>query len=796
MSFFQFLDAMRRPGQTGYCKEDRKKTKAEFERKIDKQRRDTARHIRQNTSFGSSDGCLPIEDGHENDDELGADPVYEPDSTPALTSPTRFSLRKASINTSTPSVLHPRRTNVRTSERKVSDDIYHTYAALVGGGLSIREASFAIQTVAKLFGCKWIIPDEHKSKYDSDSIDSTEDADVLRTLPTEKAVRLNLDLIHAYSLKLTADCIMKKKAEGAVMTHATDGTTRKTVGGFAVAGVHINQDAVLPLPILNTSSETTDNVAAGVVAGFDMLAAASSHSTEELYDCVDVHMTDATAHNKGISKVIAEKLGRDDPAGQLFCNVHTTLGFDRSIKDVIHDVENEMGLENIFLGFMLDVDLDQCKGTVSLRFLTWALNMFGPDWIQKPWNYYLDFKTHMNKEQGDKKVHLFSLKDARFGCLSKSAAVALYHWADFESFLNTHDTITNKLACLTRDAMKFGYIKTVLAVVAAFGIQLIEPFFIITKSQKVTHSRLQSTFTDMYAGLQYDEIDEQFFKFESSAMRGVSDKLIQEVVKNEYGQEVAAICSAVASEHIDDCIVLGNLISKKLATTLSMQRGKYYEFGEHEADYPVFQQTPNVDKTIINNIEMERQCASSDNRLKKKPRLETVSRDIVLHKTQVLRDFDQDPSFFRQMTAAVSKLKSIKTEWDERQQELRQIGLTKKESEALRIEQRKNNILARLKTVGGPFTKAEEVDEYISQEADLLKCQRRMREEITFARDTSQSLPRACPLFKIMTIDGTSGKRRVKTGGEFATSMKLLLGKQEEKTVVTRDDFKYALSKF
>ena len=232
--------------------------------------------------------------------------------------------------------------------------------------------------------------------------------------------------------------------------------------------------------------------------------------------------------------MIAEKLGREDPAGQLFCNVHTTLGFDRSIKDVIHGVENEMGLKNIFLGFMLDVDIDQCKGSVSLQLLAWALNMFGPDWIQKPWNYFLDFKAHMIK-QGNKNVHLFSLKDARFGCLSKSAAVALYHWTDFQLFLSTHDTITNKLACLTRDAMEFDYIKSVLAVVAAFGIQLIEPFFIITKSKKATHSGLQSTFTDMYAGLKHDEIDENFFTFKSSALRGVSDKLVQEVVKNEYG---------------------------------------------------------------------------------------------------------------------------------------------------------------------------------------------------------------------------------------------------------------------
>jgi hypothetical protein len=344
--------------------------------------------------------------------------------------------------------------------------------------------------------------------------------------------------------------------------------------------------------------------------------------------------------------------------------------------------------------------------------------------------------------------------------------------------------------------MEFEYIKTVLAVVAAFGVHLIEPFFIITKSQKTTHSELQSTFTDMYSGLKYGEINEDFFKFEKSAMKGVSNNLTRAVVRNEYGHEVVKSCEAVSGERIEDCIVLANAVSQKLATVLSMQRGRYYEFGEHESEYVVFDQAPKIDKTITNNIAMERQCGQADNRLKKKPRLETVSRDIILKRTQMLRDIDDNPSFFRTMNSAVDKLKEIKAEWDKRQQELREIGLSKKESESLRVEQRKNVILARLKLVGGPFTDDKEVDEYIINEPDLAAAKCRMRDEVTFARDTSRSLPRnTCPLFKMMSIDKVTGKRRLKTGAEFAASLKLLLGKQEKQSIVTMIDFQNALAK-
>ena len=61
-------------------------------------------------------------------------------------------------------------------------------------------------------------------------------------------------------------------------------------------------------------------------------------------------MTDATAHNKKLAVAVAEKTDREEPAGQLFCNVHTTLGFDCSMKEVVHDAEAQIGMENIFSG--------------------------------------------------------------------------------------------------------------------------------------------------------------------------------------------------------------------------------------------------------------------------------------------------------------------------------------------------------------------------------------------------------------------------------------------------------------
>ena len=54
------------------------------------------------------------------------------------------------------------------------------------------------------------------------------------------------------------------------------------------------------------------------------------------------------------------------------------------------------------------------------------------------------------KAQG-KKIHMFALKDARFACLPQCCAMALYHWDDFQEFLEEIIDIDNKLACLIRD---------------------------------------------------------------------------------------------------------------------------------------------------------------------------------------------------------------------------------------------------------------------------------------------------------------------------------------------------------
>ena len=106
-----------------------------------------------------------------------------------------------------------------------------------------------------------------------------------------------------------------------------------------------------------------------------------------------------------------------------------------------------------------------------------------------------------------------------------------YHWNDFCSFLEKHSYITNKLACLVRDALNLDYVKVVVAVVAAIGVHLISPYHAMTIHKDATHSSLQVSLKTLYNDLIDHEVNEDFFKFDAPEFESVSQQLFDNVKK-------------------------------------------------------------------------------------------------------------------------------------------------------------------------------------------------------------------------------------------------------------------------
>ena len=104
------------------------------------------------------------------------------------------------------------------------------------------------------------------------------------------------------------------------MTHASDSTTKKYVGKFNVAGIHINKDKPLPLPVVPVAGEAREEIAEQAALGFQILAAASNPPIDPgyLYKQVDLHLTDSVSHNRFLHEDVPKLFDLDHKVGQIF----------------------------------------------------------------------------------------------------------------------------------------------------------------------------------------------------------------------------------------------------------------------------------------------------------------------------------------------------------------------------------------------------------------------------------------------------------------------------------------------
>ena len=145
--------------------------------------------------------------------------------------------------------------HVRTSERKVKDSIYLAITDLIGIGLSVAESQKAVKIVSnRVFKRNFKILDVNCQ----DVLDEFD----LDTLPNERSIRKVAEQVEVHGLAAEAEFIIQEgKEDNNVLTHASDSTTKKGVGKFNVAGIHINRDVLLPLPTIAVAGESKEEIA-------------------------------------------------------------------------------------------------------------------------------------------------------------------------------------------------------------------------------------------------------------------------------------------------------------------------------------------------------------------------------------------------------------------------------------------------------------------------------------------------------------------------------------------------------
>ena len=113
----------------------------------------------------------------------------------------------------------------------------------------------------------------------------------------------------------------------------------------------------------------------------------------------------------------------DEPAGQLYCGSHTTLGLSSAMDSLVKKVEEDMKISHFTSKFMVALDVSSKNSSVAGLGLDILLKLVAPEYSHKQWNYYSEFTLHLQSR--DIQSPLFAYKDQRFGCLCEHKEIIL-----------------------------------------------------------------------------------------------------------------------------------------------------------------------------------------------------------------------------------------------------------------------------------------------------------------------------------------------------------------------------------
>ena len=319
-----------------------------------------------------------------------------------------------------------------------------------------------------------------------------------------------------------------------------------------------------------------------------------------------------------------------------------------------------------------------------------------------------------------------------------------------------------------------------------------EPFYAKTICTDSTHASLKIFFKSLYDSMAKD-VSDNFFDFSKPSYEGVSERMLNSV-KASYGPEVLDSVTSIANEFKVEVMKLVKLMTPELREVLARQRRDYgIDEEKFSAQYPVELQALNIEDTPTHNMAGERDHGWIDFRLHKSAKLSAVSRQHILQRCKEIRS--GSTSSFRSFKKAAKDKRELELFWSETMKERMKKGSDERRETALIQERKKLGMLEELKECGGPFTSAEEVDAFlaITNQAEKKK-KKRMKLEIQYARDTSTLLPKVDPLFRIRKTMA-NGKQRDKTSTEFGGSLKILLGKKEDRAGLEYSKFQESLEK-
>ena len=391
-----------------------------------------------------------------------------------------------------------------------------------------------------------------------------------------------------------------------------------------------------------------------------------------------------------------------------------------------------------------------------------------------------------------------SLKDHRFNRLQDCATTVLHHMEDISQYLLKYPNITNGIAILDRNFVDMEILKPILATITLLGIHITRPFqYLLTDPETSKYSILIVAFKKLYENLTMIP-PEHFLKTEHVATF-VSKEMFQHSLPEKVLLRTLTETVGLFSE---DILILLQIALKLFADGFSYQKGNIFCFGpEAEGDCGTVLKIGQLDEYEIekldkyvptHNILSERLVGETNYELhiRGKANMATVSKNMVIKKSIDLIS-TKERGEFKKYRKAAKEIQELRVEWNEKMAKLQEAGYGAQEIKNLHQEQIKLKDLEFLKsaTPPGPFTKKEEVLDFMKNLLDEDEKCRRLYVEVRYARVTSQTLPKTASVFRLRT----NGKYM--KAEDYANNLAQYLDNSQSVGTMTISDLRDALVK-
>ena len=627
-----------------------------------------------------------------------------------------------------------------------------------------------LETANGMFERQWKFFDEDEAVIDLD------------TAPHTKMIRETGKALTALCLSEIVEEMMS--GGGGVITYHDDGSRSQGVGGYSVQGITIN-GKFRPFPALPISSECRTNLATLKITLLNILAACNTnYKPKEIYEAVTFKVTDATAHNFEVDEIVAMELGSEYIPEHLLCHTHPSLMFNRVIINTVGKIEKEIGPDKIYSSML--VNATTSHDSVLEQYIDCTVRLVSTDFNHKSWNKSSEFGLFIGAEKNKAKA----LKKERFNRFVYLAAVVLHHQPQIQDFLAKYDTITNTLACIVRAFEECEFLSVLLAVAAVLGIHLVEPYLSVTYFDPPKYEDLIPIMRQLYKDLKTTDTKD-LLDISKPAFSFIDEKRFKECIK--WDKDVLKSLKDNIAIHSEKIVDVLSLILPELAQGFFVQRGDVFGFGPFDPDSDKLVTRIDLQKlnqAPINNLDSERAVGSVNYELgvRGATQLKAASDALVKNKSYDLIELHPADAY-KDFKDAAKVVNNLVKDWKEKQMELQQSGLEKKEVESMACDRRKMGDLDWLKAEGGPFTKAEQVDKFVAKKDITEKeKQAQLYKEVRYARDSSLSLPKTSDIFKLkenykpLSVD------------RFSKNLKVYLSKVTTNASVSWEDFDHAVS--